>query len=477
VTTSLRLRLALWYCALTGAVVVLVCFYSYAVHSRAHYDELDAVVQVATRHVAGELGGARSDAERARVLTSAHRLGTEVRMYRADGRRHTLLPGPPAVDVDVGAVMAGPPAPAYPRVAGLAPALRPGEPGPGAFGLTRGADGARWRVFVLPDTTEEGTPYYLATALSLAHLDASVRQFARLMVVMAVLGCVLTFLAGWLIAGRALRPVAALTETARGIAQSRVFSRRVAVGAPRDELGRLATTFNEMLASLELAYAAQQRFVSDASHELRAPITVIQANLELLQRHPTMPATEREQAVSEAYAESARLARLVGDLLALARADAGVPMRRERVELDRVLMNVLGEARHLARGHRLEIEAIEPVVVQGDPDRLTQLLLIPLDNALRYSPPSGHVGVALRRRRGEVEVSIHDTGIGITADDLPHVFDRFYRADPARTRDPGGTGLGLGIARWIAVQHDGAIDLASAPGQGTTVSIRLPTVA
>ena len=475
--TSLRLRLALWYSALTGAAVVLVCFYSYAIHSRAHYDERDAMLRGATRHVAGELGVAGTDAERARILTSAHRLGTDVRMYRADGRRHTLLPTPPAVEVDVRAVIAGPPRPAYPAVAALAPALHPAEPAPGAFGLARGADGARWRVFVLPGTTRDGTPYYLATALPLAHLDASVRQFARLMVVMAVLGCALTFLAGWLIAGRALRPVAVLTETARGIAQSRVFSRRVADGGPHDELGRLATTFNEMLASLEQAYAAQQRFVSDASHELRAPITVIQANLELLQRHAAMPAPEREQAVAEAYTESARLARLVADLLALARADAGVPMRRERVELDRVLMNVLGEARHLARGHRLEIEAIEPVVVQGDPDRLTQLLLIPLDNALRYTPPSGRVGVALRRRRGEVEVSIHDTGIGITAEDLPHVFDRFYRADPARTRDPGGTGLGLGIARWIAVQHGGAIDLASAPGQGTTVSIRLPTVA
>ncbi|HEY0971501.1 MAG TPA: HAMP domain-containing sensor histidine kinase, partial [Gemmatimonadales bacterium] len=282
VNVSLRLRLALWCSALTGAVVVLVCFYSYAVHSRAHYDELDAMLWSATRHVAGELGAAGTEAERARVLASARRLGTEVRLYGLDGQRHTLLPMPPAVDVDVRAVLAGPPRPAYPAAAALAPALHPQEQGPGAFGLMRGTDGARWRVFVLPDTTLTGTPYYLATALPLAHLDASVRQFARLMVIMAVVGCALTFVAGWLVAGRALRPVMVLTDTARDIARSRVFSQRVADGAPHDELGRLATTFNEMLASLEQAYAAQQRFVSDASHELRAPITVIQANLELL---------------------------------------------------------------------------------------------------------------------------------------------------------------------------------------------------
>lgn len=474
---SLRLRLALWYCALTGAVVVLVCLYSYAVHSRAHYDELDAMLWGATRHVAGELATATIDEERARILTSARRLGIEVRMYGVDGRPHTLLPMPPSVNMDVRAVLAGPSAPAYPGVSVLAPALYPVEGRPGAFGIVRGNDGDRWRVFAQPDTTLDGVPHYLATALPLAHIDASVQQFARLMTVMAVVGCALTFAAGWLVAGRVLRPVAALTESARRIALSRVFSGRVAVGVPRDELSRLAATFNEMLASLEQAYAAQQRFVSDASHELRAPLTVIQANLELLQRHAAMPAEERDQATQEAYQESARLVRLVADLLVLARADAGVPIRRQRVELDRVLMTVVGEARHLARGHRIGIETIEPVLIEGDPDRLKQLLLIPLDNALRYTPSSGSVSVALRQRRGVVEIHFRDTGIGISEEDLARVFERFYRADPARTRDPGGTGLGLGIARWIAVQHGGGIELASVPGHGTTVSIHLPIIA
>jgi signal transduction histidine kinase len=476
VSTSLRLRLALWYCALTGAVVVLVCFYSYAVHSRAHYDELDSTLRSATLHFAAELADAPTDAERGRILTSARGRGTEVAIYDAGGRENPLLSTTPVIALDIRRVLAGPSEPAYPVVAGVAPPLDPAEPGPGAFGLSRGSDGGRWRVYVLPTRARTGSAQYVVTALPLSHLDASVRQFARLMAVMAVVGCALAFLAGWLIAGRALRPITMLTETARGIAQSRVFSRRVVVGAPRDELGRLATTFNEMLASLEQAYAAQQRFVSDASHELRAPITVIQANLELLQRHSTMPAREREQAIGEAYLESARLARLVADLLALARADAGVPMRRERVELDSILMNVLGEARHLAHGQQLEIEAIEPVVVEGDPDRLKQLLLIPLDNALRYTPGTGRISIALRRRRTEVEISVRDTGIGIDASELPHIFERFYRADPARTRDPGGTGLGLGIARWIAMQHGGAIRLASEPGEGTTVTIRLPAI-
>lgn len=473
---SLRMRLALWYCALTGAVVVLVCLYSYAVHSRTHYDELDATLRNVAEHVAQELATAPSDQGRARVLMDSHRLGTAVRMYDMDGERRTVLPTPPAVTVDVNAVIAGPTRPAYPAVAALAPGFHPVPAGPGVFGLAKGGGGARWRVFVLPGATADGRSHYLVAAVPLAHLDAAVRNFGRLMMLMAVVGCALTFLAGWLIAGRALRPVTLLTDTARSIAQSRVFTQRVDAGVRHDELGRLATTFNEMLASLEQAYHAQQRFVSDASHELRAPITVIQANLELLKRHASMPAPEREQAITEAYLETTRLARLVADLLVLARADAGVPIRRAPVELDRLLMEVVGEARHLTCGHRLTIDELDPVVVEGDADRLKQLLLILTDNAIKYTPCEGDVGVALRRRRGRAELRVRDTGIGIGHEELPHIFERFYRADPARRRDPGGTGLGLGIARWIAMQHGGAIELVSAPGEGTTAIVRLPVV-
>ena len=471
---SLRMRLALWYCALTGAVVILVCFYSYAVHSRTHYDELDITLRNVTEHVAQELATAPSDEVRARVLMDSYRLGTEVRVYEMGGGRRVVLPTQPAVPVDVNAVLAGPAPSAYPAIATFAPRFHPVPASPGVFGLTSDGAGARWRVFVLPGTTSDGRSHYLVAAVPLAHLDAAVRDFGRLMMLMAVVGCALTFLAGWLIAGRALRPVTTLTNTARSIAQSRVFSQRVDVGAGDDELGRLAMTFNEMLVSLEQAYRAQQRFVSDASHELRAPITVIQGNLELLQRHASMPAADREQAVTEAHAETTRLARIVTDLLVLARADAGVPIRRAPVELDPLLMEVVGESRHLVRGHRLNIEAIEPVIVEGDADRLKQLLLILIDNAIKYTPAGGPIDIALRRRRGFVEFRIRDAGIGIAKEELLRVFERFYRADPARRRDPGGTGLGLSIARWIAMQHGGSIELVSTEGEGTTATVELP---
>jgi signal transduction histidine kinase len=291
-----------------------------------------------------------------------------------------------------------------------------------------------------------------------------------------VLGAAATFTVGLLLAGRALRPVSELTDTARSIARSRDFEHRVQVRTRQDELGRMAITFNEMLASLEQAYAAQQRFVSDASHELRAPLTAIQGNLELLEDRPNLATSDRQEAVGEAAREARRMSTLVADLLALARADAGVSVRRERVELDRVLLETMGEARHLARGQRLEVGALEPAIINGDTDRLKQLLLILIDNALKYTPAVGQITLGLRHRDAIVEIAVEDTGIGIPEADLPHVFERFYRADPARSRDPGGTGLGLSIAQWIAHQHDGDIRLSSRVGSGTTAIVRLPAV-
>jgi two-component system, OmpR family, sensor kinase len=393
------------------------------------------------------------------------------RALDATGQVLAATPNAAAPSVDPRVVLAGPDIPPYDAVARLAPPTIARPPaGAGAFGLTTDAEGRRWRLYVLPvhDATQ-----YLLGAVPLDRIDASIAGFRRLMALLALASTVLSLLIAWLLARRALRPVATLTTSARRIARSRSLAERVPVG-DRDELGQLATTFNGMLVSLEEAHQAQQRFVADASHELRAPLTAIQANLQLLQRQPEMPPAEQREALDEASREAHRLAKLVADLLALARADAGMSLRRRTVELDRVLLDSVSEARHLSRGQRIEIGGLEPALVEGDPDYLRQLLLILLDNALKYTPPEGTVTLGLWRRGPAVELTVQDTGVGIPAADLPHVFERFYRADPARARDPGGMGLGLSIARWIAQQHGGDIMLASQQGVGTIVTIRLP---
>ncbi|HET9494597.1 MAG TPA: HAMP domain-containing sensor histidine kinase [Chloroflexia bacterium] len=469
---SLRLRLALWYGALTGLVVLVVSIFTYAAHTRGHYDDADHSLHTNTDHIIDEYVAQITGPDRGAAVSLPVSNSIPLRIYDAEGR--VLIESPLAASLpplNPRDVLDGPPQLPFDPVAGVSPPMMPMERAEGKFGLMTDASGTRWRLYVVPMSRVD---QYLLTAASLARIDASVAAFRQLVVFLALSGAAVAFGAGWLLARSALRPVIAMTETAGAIAHSRGLDQRVPAPARGDELGQLAGTFNEMLDSLEGAYRAQQRFVADASHELRAPLTAIQGNLELLERQTNMPPEERKEAVSEAKHEAHRLARLVADLLALARADAGVPMRREPVELDRVLIDSVADAQHLTRGHKLNVAHLEPAVVHGDPDRLKQLILILLDNAIKYTPQNGRVEASLQKDGQGVEIAIRDTGIGIPQEDLPRVFDRFYRADPARTRDPGGTGLGLSIARWIAEQHGGAITLTSRPGQGTTASAYLP---
>ncbi|MEO8287078.1 MAG: HAMP domain-containing sensor histidine kinase [Chloroflexota bacterium] len=470
---SLRLRLALWYGALTGLVVLVVSIFTYAAHTRGHYDDADYALHTNTDHILDEYMVQVTGPARTLGVSLPVSASIPLRIYDAAGL--VLIESPlahslPAVNPRT--ILDGPPQVPFDPIAGLSLPMMPVERATGKFGLATDAEGTRWRLYVVPISRVD---QYLVTASSLARIDASVDAFRTLVVLLALSGAAVAFGAGWLLARGALHPVTAMTDTARAIAHSRSLDRRVPRSARGDELGQLAGTFNEMLDSLQGAYHAQQRFVADASHELRAPLTAIQGNLELLERQTNMSADDRREAVSDAKHEAHRLARLVADLLALARADTGMPLRQENVELDRVLIDSVADARHMSRGHKLEVGLIEPALVHGDPDRLKQLVLILLDNAIKYTPPSGQVIASLQRNGGSVEVVVRDTGIGIPQDELPKVFDRFYRADPARTRDPGGTGLGLSIASWIAEQHGGAITLTSKPGQGTVATVRLPS--
>ncbi len=465
---SLRLRLALWSGGLVGLAMLLVALLAYALHGRALYDDLDLMLRNTAEHAAQEYDVATASGQIAVASSDVVVRGYDAAGKMIEASTNAMLAPP----VDPRALRQQTVWPLSDPIVELAPPFSPVAPGRGTFSIATAPDGARWRLYVLP-VGDPVARYFLAAA-PIARVDASIQPFRSLAALLVAAAAAITAVAGWIVAGRALHPVAVLTDTAGAITRSRKLSQRVAVGAPRDELGRLGATFNEMLASLEQAYQAQQRFVADASHELRAPLTAIQANLELLKRRPDMSLAEREEAVEEAGREARRLTRLVADLLALARADSGVPIRRQGVELDRALLDALAEARHLARGHKIEVESLEPIQIEGDPDRLKQLLLVLLDNALKYTPPGGLVTLALRRRGSGAEIMVHDTGVGIAAEELPHVFERFYRADPARARDPGGTGLGLPIARWIAEQHGGDVTLTSEPGHGTVATVRLP---
>jgi signal transduction histidine kinase len=469
---SIRLRLALWYSALAGLVFLILGLVSYAFHIRVHYDDLDRALIASAQHAAEEAAASQTP----QLVSASGAFDIALRSYNADGQLRESLPQNnilPAINPQQ--ILAQPSDHPFDAIANLAPVfdtLPPGEV-KGTFGLLTD-QAQRWRDYVVPVSYGGQVTGYVEAITSLARLDASMQAFRQTLLALGGTSLVAVFLISWATARAALSPVSRMIDSAQTIARSRDFSRRVEGPTQQDELHDLASAFSEMLDSLEESYRAQQRFVADASHELRAPLTAIQANLELLQRQGKLPRAEQQEALDEANREAHRLTRLVADLLVLARADAGGNLIRHPAEIDRVLLDAVSEARHLARGHKLDIAGLETATVAGDEDRLKQLFLILFDNAIKYTSPRGQITVTLQKNTTSVAVTIVDTGVGIPAEALPHIFERFYRADPARSRDLGGTGLGLPIARWIVEQHGGDIQLDSQPGKGTSVTVILP---
>jgi two-component system, OmpR family, sensor kinase len=236
----------------------------------------------------------------------------------------------------------------------------------------------------------------------------------------------------------------------------------------------LAATFNEMLGRIEELFRVQQRFVADVSHELRSPLTTIRGNLDLLKRGATDDVAARQESLNAIDSESARMQRLVQDLLLLAQADAGVSIQKQLIELDSLLLDVYRHAKLSASGVKVSLGSWDQVQVMGDADRLKQLFINLVDNAIKYTSPGGDVTVSLERDENWARVIVADTGVGIPAEDVPKIFDRFYRVDKARSREKGGTGLGLAICKWIVDVHGGKIDVTSQVGKGTTFTVQLP---
>jgi signal transduction histidine kinase len=269
--------------------------------------------------------------------------------------------------------------------------------------------------------------------------------------------------------------LATVTDTALQITRADDLSRRIPTdGIVDDEVGKLITAFNDTMGRLEKLFATQKRFVADIGHELRTPLTVIRGNIDLMRR----VGIEDEQSIHSIELEVDRLARLVEDLLILAQAESGkLPMERRRLELDTLLLEVFSQA-HVLAGERvlMEIGKIDQVLVCGDRDRLKQVVLNLIANAIKYTAEGGKVTVNLSKESGQAEFSVKDTGMGIASEDLPHVFERFYRGDKSRSRgkDGAGFGLGLSIAYWIVRNHGGDIEVKSKLHRGSTFMVRLP---
>ncbi len=465
---SIRLRLTLWYVGLLALLLIVFGGALYATVSITSYQEVDRQLQQRAGDIQGSLSTVLTLQEDpwdvfrrgGVVLPTADVFATAdifVQLSTVDG---TILSRSENLSNQRLVI----PPEQLERV-------KRGETVPSDFTVNR----TRLRAYVAPIVTRSGQVVgMIQLAQSLRTVDATLRGLATLIIISIAAGLATAAIGGWVIAGNILEPIDRVTMTAQKITRARDLGRRIEVPSTMDEVGRLALTLNEMLARIEDLFRAQQRFVADVSHELRSPLTAVRGNLDLLKRGAADDPTERAQMIEAMDSETARMSRLVSDLLLLARQDAGIPIARHPVELDTLLLEIYRQAQITARGIKVTLGAEDQAIIVGDRDRLKQVLLNLVDNALKYTPQGGEVTLSLTKDDAWVKISVRDTGIGIAPDDIPNLFDRFYRVDKARSRDAGGTGLGLAIAKSVVDAHNGKITVESELGKGSTFTVWLP---
>jgi signal transduction histidine kinase len=286
-------------------------------------------------------------------------------------------------------------------------------------------------------------------------------------------------LVGYWLADTSLRPVQTIMDEVEAISDGRSLHRRLAVPLSGDEMARLALTVNGMLARLEQSFGSLHRFTADASHELKTPLMVLRAGVERALVHPGTP-PEILQSLDETLAQINQMTEMVESLLTLARADEGrAPLAVEECDLRELVIDVAETAGMLGEGVGVtEMHTVPdaPVLLAVDRGRIREMLLNMVTNAIKYTPQGGSVSLSLEQDDESVTFTVRDSGIGIAPGDLPHIFERFWRADPARSRtgDRPGVGLGLAITKWIAEAHGGSITVQSRPGRGSVFTVRLP---
>ena len=451
----MRLRLTAWYVLLLGLTLVLFSFYLHLRLERSLAVQLDDTLQVAASQALALVGEDQghptfgtSDAAQT-VLRHLTQAGFAVSLTAPDGTLWDSFGEAQHLPARVLRV-------------------------PGWISVE--VEDTDWRVYSQPLDAPEGRPGgWLQVARSLApSAQASESLFVQIMLSLPLV-VVLAAVVGYFLAGRALRPIDRITRTAQALS-AQDLTQRIGYEGPDDEVGRLARTFDQMLDRLQAAFERERRFTADASHELRTPLTVIKGRIDVTVSRPRT-VQEYTHTLHEVGREADRLIRLTNDLLFLTRLGQRSPsMQPQAVDLSDLLSAIVDQVRPLAETKPLAlVEEVTPGLrLTGDPDHLIRLFLNVLDNAIKYTPAGGRVTVRAVAEGTTVCVTVRDTGPGIPPQHLPHLFERFYRVEADRSRETGGTGLGLAVAAEIARGHGGTLEVQSAVGQGTTCLIRLP---
>ena len=470
---GIRLQLMLWYTAVFAALLLFVgaIFYQHLEHSLEA--SLDTTLEIRAQQIAGGIVISNG------TITIRNVTG-DLPGFDIDPKDQQLQ----HVDVNYGVLVRL--LDARSELVHQTPAFRalrvPKE------SVTQPLQGSPWQGTVNSVNGEEVRLYSRAltengkifaviqVGQSLTQLHAVLHELVGELLVVGLLVLFACAVGSYWLAARAFAPIQRLAQTARRI-KAGDLQQRVPIPRARDEMQYLAQTLNEMIDSLDQAFMRQRRFVADASHELRTPVAVIRSKTDLALLE-TRTQQEYVMVLRDINAEAERLGHLISDLLALARGDEGKTVfEREPMRLDLLVEAVSANAELLACEHgiTLQVHVREPVTVVGDEARMIQVIMNLLDNAICYTHPGGCVSLTVEARQGYAYFTICDTGIGIAREHLPHIFERFYRGDPARTRTGGGSsGLGLAIVEWVVRAHGGVVAVDSQVGRGSSFSVMLP---
>ncbi len=452
---TIRFRLTLWYVTLLAIILVAFGLFLYVSLSRTLHDEVRSSLTTSADRLSNAFltGGRQGVSEVIASLPS----GTVAILYDARGQQ--------LVANDLREPLA-------PVVEALLSAAKHSR----TFDSVKlPGGGGEWGVLSAPVTVNGQPVAILQIARSQQDVAVALHKLALLMDVAIPAMLLLAIGGGLFLASRALDPIDRMTRTVGGIGADDL-SQRVRYRGSRDEVGRLAATFDGMLERIESAFGRQRRFTADASHELRTPLAVLTSQIDVALERRRTP-EEYEELLKSLRDDASRMSQLVSQMLTLARADAGQEtMDREALDLRELAEHVVSAMGPLAEQRKVRL-ALTPgaaVPVSGDQTRLSQLVVNLVDNGLRYTPAGGMVTVSASTEDGWAVLKVGDTGVGIAPEHLPHLFERFHRVDKARARAEGGTGLGLSICKWIAEAHGGSIGVESEPGRGSTFSVKLP---
>jgi heavy metal sensor kinase len=467
---SVRMRLTLWYVGVLSLTLIAFSIAVYVFVERSLYDRLDTGLRSTLETVSAllERQGAAGEISRddlARALQELRFPNQSIAIL--DSERRPLAEKPAAGNMPVRMPSFGAESVSSPRFYSLEERI------PDTDDSCRGVV---QRVQIPP----KNVSYLIVVNQSLELLTDDLELLQDIFYIAVPLSLVLAGVGGWFLARRSLAPVVAMAEQAQRISAQNL-DQRLPIANPRDELGRLASTFNELLARLSRTFVQQRQFMADASHELRTPLSAIRTTSTVLLQRERREEAEYREALTIVEQQARRLSRIVEDMFVLARADAGRPALQDtEFYLDELLAETARAAAMLAdqKNLQLQVAPLPETLFHGDEGLLRQMLWSLLDNAIKYTPEAGCVRIALELHDSECAITVADTGNGIPAEAQPHIFERFYRADQARTRmesaNDGGAGLGLPIARWIAEAHHGRLELQCSSPTGSTFVVFLP---